>query len=172
MLPDRLFSTFQTASQGLAVQRENIAAAARNIANSSTSAPQGSKEIYRVQSVKTSPAGIDSFKRVLSESVGTLRKTDPRHFETSGAGRGVASGAGRSAAPHNLGPRFEIAESERFRFEYDPAHPDADDNGMVRYPDVDLVQEMTRLVSANRLYEANLSAIEAEKEIIKRSMEI
>jgi len=56
--------------------------------------------------------------------------------------------------------------------EYDPEHPDANEQGMVKYPDVDLVEEMTRMVSANRLYEANLSVIEAEKEIIKRSFEI
>ena len=39
-------------------------------------------------------------------------------------------------------------------------------------PQIGLVQEMAELVSANRLYEANLSSIQAEKEMIKRSMEI
>jgi flagellar basal-body rod protein FlgC len=43
---------------------------------------------------------------------------------------------------------------------------------MVKYPDVDMVQEMTRMVSANRLYEANLSVVQAEKSIIKSSFEI
>ena len=43
---------------------------------------------------------------------------------------------------------------------------------MVQYPDIDMVREMTEMVSANRLYEANLSSIEAEKEIIKRALEI
>jgi len=71
-----------------------------------------------------------------------------------------------------IGPEFEVTEQESYRYEFDPEHPDADENGMVRYPDVDLVREMTQLVSANRLYEANLSAVEAEKQIIKRSFEI
>jgi flagellar basal-body rod protein FlgC len=71
-----------------------------------------------------------------------------------------------------IGPEFEVVEQEKYRYEFDPNHPDADENGMVRYPDVDLVREMTQLVSANRLYEANLSAVEAEKQIIKRSFEI
>jgi len=65
-----------------------------------------------------------------------------------------------------------VVEQDKFRYEYDPKHPDADENGMVRYPDVDLIREMTQMVSANRLYEANLSSIEAEKEIIKRSFDI
>jgi len=72
----------------------------------------------------------------------------------------------------NLGPGLEVVEQDKFRYEYDPNHPDADENGMVRYPDVDLIREMTQMVSANRLYEANLSSIEAEKQIIKRAFEI
>jgi flagellar basal-body rod protein FlgC len=43
---------------------------------------------------------------------------------------------------------------------------------MVQYPDVDMVGEMAAMVSANRLYEANLSVIEAAKQIMKRSLEI
>ena len=71
-----------------------------------------------------------------------------------------------------LGPAFEVVEQEKFRYEYDPNHPDANENGMVRYPDIDMVKEMAVMVSANRLYEANLSSIEAEKEILKKSLEI
>ena len=72
----------------------------------------------------------------------------------------------------NLAPQFEVVEQDRFRYEYDPNHPDADENGMVRYPDIDMVKEMAEMVNANRLYEANLSSIEAEKDILKKSLEI
>jgi flagellar basal-body rod protein FlgC len=71
-----------------------------------------------------------------------------------------------------MGPEFQVKESDNFRFEFDPNHPDADENGMVKYPDVDLVREMTQLISANRMYEANLSSVQAEKEIIRKSLEI
>lgn len=168
MLPDRIFSTFQTASQGLAVQREKIAAASRNIANSATTAPPGSGGGYRTQSVQASSPGLETFERVLADSVSTLEWSDPRHLESPSAARGPL----RSSVPQSLGPQFNVVETGNFRYDYDPVHPDADENGMVQYPDVDLVQEMTRLVSANRLYEANISTIEAEKEILKRSMEI
>lgn len=166
MLPDRLFSTFQTALQGLTVQREKISVAARNIANAGTTAPAGSVNEYHVQRVDTSAPGFEPFRNVFIQSLTTLKTTDERHLQRSGA---VLS----SPDPvRGLGPAYEVAGSASFRYEYDPTHPDADENGMVRYPDVDLVQEMTRLVSANRLYEANLSVVQAEKEIIKRSMEI
>lgn len=164
MLPSRLSSTFQTASQGLAVQRERIAAASRNIANAQTSAPVGSKNFYRPQSVQTLGPDKQNFLSVLSESLPSLNRTNAKHF-TMGA-------EAIENKKNSLGPSFKVTEKESFRYEYDPNHPDADENGMVRYPDVDLVREMAEMVSANRLYEANLSSIAAEKEIIKRSMEI
>ncbi len=168
MLPDRIFSTFQTASQGLAVQREKIATASRNIANAGTSAPEGSNNIYRPQTVQTRAAGNENFKRVLLDSVSNLKSTNPKHISSQNAGNLPAQTSG---AP-SLGPEFEISEVNAFRYEFDPNHPDADENGMVRYPDIDLIREMTQMISANRLYEANLSSIEAEKEIIRRSLEI
>jgi len=161
MLPDRIFSTFKTASQGLALQRERLAVASRNIANANTSAPKGAQNIYRPQSVKSLGPDANNFKKVLRESVSAISRPESPDFQPPGA-----------AGHEGLGPSFEVEESDRFRYEYDPAHPDADENGMVRYPDVDLVHEMAAMVSANRLYEANLSSIEAEKQIIKRSLEI
>lgn len=100
--------------------------------------------------------------------MGSFKKTDTQHLDPY---RGPL-GSIDSQKKGGLGPQFDIEEKESFRFEFDPDHPDADENGMVRYPDIDLVREMAEMVSANRLYEANLSSIEAEKEIIKRSMEI
>lgn len=166
MLPDRIFSTFKTASQGLALQRKRLAVASRNIANANTSAPKGAQNIYRPQSVKSKAPEANNFKRVLRESVSSVTGLRTEGVATPGR---LAAG---QAPGEGLGPSFEVVEQDRFRYEYDPGHPDADENGMVRYPDIDLVHEMAAMVSANRLYEANLSSIEAEKQIIKRSLEI
>ncbi|MDI6401989.1 flagellar basal body rod C-terminal domain-containing protein [Balneolaceae bacterium ANBcel3] len=168
MLPDRIFSTFQTASQGMAVQREKISAASQNIANASTSAPEGSPDVYRPQSVQGSIGNRQDFQRMLLDNVSSLRTTNPGHLSRPG----VATSSHFPGSPSGLGPQAHISQADSFRHEYDPNHPDADENGMVRYPDIDLIKEMTQMVSANRLYEANLSAIEAEKQIIKRSLEI
>ncbi len=168
MLPDRLSSVFRTAAQGLAVQREKISVASQNIANSQTSSPQGSSSVYRPQTVQTSAPIRNNFRNVLMESVSTLNTTNTNHISSPGA-TSDSEGVRQSG---NLGPSMEVVEQDKFRYEYDPKHPDADENGMVRYPDVDLIREMTQMVSANRLYEANLSSIEAEKEIIKRSFDI
>lgn len=55
---------------------------------------------------------------------------------------------------------------------YDPTHPDADANGYVTYPNVDLVVEMTNMMSATRSYEANLAVIDASKQMAQRALDI
>jgi flagellar basal-body rod protein FlgC len=55
---------------------------------------------------------------------------------------------------------------------YDPTHPDADANGYVTYPNVDLVVEMTNMMSATRSYEANLSMIDAAKRMALKALDI
>ncbi len=56
--------------------------------------------------------------------------------------------------------------------EYDPAHPDADENGYVSYPNVNLVTEMTNLIDASRAYEANITAFEASKSMAQTGLQI
>ena len=55
---------------------------------------------------------------------------------------------------------------------YDPAHPDADDDGYVYYPNVNIVTEMTDLIDASRSYEANATAFKASKEIAVKGLEM
>ena len=55
---------------------------------------------------------------------------------------------------------------------YDPTHPDADENGFVTYSNVNLVVEMTNMLSATRSYEANLSTLSATRRMALRALEI
>ena len=55
---------------------------------------------------------------------------------------------------------------------YDPTHPDADKDGYVSYPNVNLVEEMVSMLNANRSYEANTSAVKASKEMALKALEI
>ncbi len=54
----------------------------------------------------------------------------------------------------------------------DPSHPDADEKGIVLYPNVDLATEMVDAIAAVRAYEANISAIEATKSIVAASLRL
>jgi flagellar basal-body rod protein FlgC len=55
---------------------------------------------------------------------------------------------------------------------YDPAHPDADADGYVTYPNVNIVTEMTNMLSATRSYEAGLAVVEAAKRMALKALEI
>ena len=147
-------SLFQTAASGLEVQKKRLEAAAQNIANSRVSSTTGSIG-YQIKSVSSKGPEDTDFLNVFQNQL-----------------EGPESIIDGSDSANNLGPTSEIVETAKYRYEYDPSHPDADENGMVQYPDVDMVREMASMVSANRLYEANLSVIEAAKQIMKRSMEI
>ena len=54
----------------------------------------------------------------------------------------------------------------------DPEHPDADENGYVRMPNVDMIKETTDAMAATRSYEANITAFNAVKLMAQKAMEI
>lgn len=58
------------------------------------------------------------------------------------------------------------------RWVYDPQHPDANEEGYVAYPQVEVVQEMVDLISASRSYEANVTALNTAKAMNKKALEI
>jgi flagellar basal-body rod protein FlgC len=55
---------------------------------------------------------------------------------------------------------------------YNPEHPDADANGYVHMPNVDIAKEMVDMISASRSYEANVTALNASKAMISKALEI
>ncbi len=65
-----------------------------------------------------------------------------------------------------------ILSEARFRRVYDPQHPDADPDGFVTMPDINLATEMTDLISAVRAYEANVAALNALRQMAQRALEL
>lgn len=63
-------------------------------------------------------------------------------------------------------------DSRDFRYEFNPSHPDADENGYVRMPNIEVVQEMVDMMSAFRAYEANITAFNTMKDMAVRTLEI
>lgn len=55
---------------------------------------------------------------------------------------------------------------------YDPTHPDANEEGYVAYPNINLMEEMTNMIQATRSYEANVQAIQATKDMALSALEI
>ncbi len=55
---------------------------------------------------------------------------------------------------------------------YEPEHPDADEQGYVEYPNVDMLVEMSDLITASRAYESNVDTLNAQKSMISKALEI
>jgi flagellar basal-body rod protein FlgC len=55
---------------------------------------------------------------------------------------------------------------------HDPSHPDADVDGYVSYPDINVLQEMVDLMTATRAYEANTNVVEATRDMAMRALDI
>ena len=58
------------------------------------------------------------------------------------------------------------------QLKYDPQHPDADKNGYVAMPNINLIEEMVNMMSATRSYEANVTAVKATKNMALKALEI
>lgn len=88
----------------------------------------------------------------------------------------VAPGAAATVWRVGAGADFATAALDHgdadVRQVYDPTHPMADKAGMVRYPAVDMVEEMTTLMTASRGYEANVRAFNFLRGMLQRAIEI
>mgnify|MGYP001256504890 CR=1 FL=1 len=65
-----------------------------------------------------------------------------------------------------------VNDTRPFITKYDPQHPDANENGYVLMPNVNIVKEMVDMMSATRNYEANVTAINATKSMALKALEI
>ncbi len=77
------------------------------------------------------------------------------------------------AAPQGLQAEVDVAEdASEFRVVYDPGHPDADEAGYVLMPNVNPITEMVDMITASRAYEANVSAVQAAKDMFNDALKI
>jgi len=88
------------------------------------------------------------------------------HSRFPGAPSNTRSGPGGVRVVH-IG-----RDMSEFKLDYNPSHPDADENGYVRLPNVEVVQEMTDMMAAYRAYEANITALNAFKDMAVKTLEI
>ena len=65
-----------------------------------------------------------------------------------------------------------VEDKSPFQMVYNPSHPDADENGNLYKPNIDLIVEMTNMVMARRAFEANLSAIKSTRQMAIKALEI
>lgn len=141
-----LFTAFDISGSGMSAQRLRTDIISQNIANvNTTSTSKGTP--YRRKTVVFEEKGVQSFGEVLASTAGLV-----------GSGVKVTS-----IVEDHVNPMSMV---------YDPSHPDADENGYVTYPNVNVVTEMTNLIDASRSYEANVTAFNASKSMATKGLEI
>ncbi len=65
-----------------------------------------------------------------------------------------------------------VEDKKPFKMVYDPGHPDANKNGYVAYPNIDVVEEMINLISASRSFEANVTAFNSAKDMVLKTLDL
>ncbi len=80
--------------------------------------------------------------------------------------------ANQDGAPGGVKVQEVVDDDSELRKVYEPDHPDADPEGYVEYPNVNIVMEMVDLIAASRAYEANSAVLEAAKSGFLRSLQI
>ena len=143
-----LFTGMNINASGMSAERLRLDVISENIANAKTTrtkegGPYVRKNVIFTEKVSTA----DSFGEVLNRTI-------------SGIGNGVKVTAITKDTDKDM------------NLVYEPSHPDADENGYVLYPNVNIVTEMTDLIDASRAFEANTTAFEASKNVASRGLSI
>ncbi len=105
-------------------------------------------------------------------NINTVRSTDQVAFQARLVVAG-ARGYQNGGIGEGVAVRGVLAGGDpEGRLAYDPFHPLADENGMVRRPDIDLSEQMTNLIIAQRAYQANVTVFERARDSYLRALEI
>jgi flagellar basal-body rod protein FlgC len=148
-----IFHGLNTSASALTTQRLRMDVVSSNMANAETTRAKmvdGEWQPYRRKMVVTQPNEKQPFSKMLNQSMS--RQTDS-------LGNGVkVSGI--------------INDQTPFKQVYDPEHPDANEQGYVQLPNVDPLREMVDLMSATRSYEANVTTLNASKNMLLKALEI
>jgi len=166
------FNAFDIAGSGMTAQRIKMDTIASNIANINTTRnPDGTKGVYIKKNV--------AFRSVLADQL----SRGPSNFSDNSTDGTFIPATGEfhinTGIALNEGHRFkgvevsEIYETQNpVKIVYDPSHPDADEDGYVELPNVNVVEEMVGMVSASKAYQANAAAAENVKTMIQAAMNI
>ena len=159
-------TSFNISASGLSIQRKKMNLIAENIANSNTTKTE-TGEIYKRKIMKIEKTGGNVLSNPIENtSTLKLKGTKQAHIATGNSNSLPVAGS-------QPGLEFDVVEDKSAGDQvYMPDHPDADENGYVTMPNVNVITEMVEMIAASRSYEANLTALHASKQMAKDSLEI
>ena len=143
-----IFSGMNINASGMSAQRLRMDVISENIANADTTRTKEGGPYVRKNVIVTEKVSVqNSFGQVLNRTI-----------------NGIGNGVKATAIVKDTDTDMNLV--------YDPSHPDADENGYVLYPNVNIVTEMTDLIDATRSFEANATAFDASKTIASKGLSI
>ncbi|NLK73540.1 MAG: flagellar basal body rod protein FlgC [Clostridiales bacterium] len=140
----KIFKTFEISASGLTAEKLRMDTIASNIANSTTTRTEDGGPYRRKIAV---------FKENLEKEINRVSN------KTETISKGVKVEA-------------IVEDNTPFKRVYDPNHPDADEEGYVEMPNVNVLNEMVDMIAATRAYEANVTALNASKAMFLKALEL
>ena len=130
-----MFDAFNVNASGLTAQRYRMDVISQNVANANTTRTEdGTPYVRKIVTFEEKQGSFGTFSSVFGSA--------SERFKSHGV---------------KVSGTYEDKSTEG-KMVYDPSHPDADENGYVTYPNVNIITEMTNLIDASRSYEANATA--------------
>ncbi len=166
------FNIFDIAGSGMTAQRAKMDTIASNIANiHTTRRPDGSKGVYVKKDVSFRTIYEESVNRGFSnfQSNNPDAQFDPRTGNLL-INANIALNQGMVTGGVQVEQIYE--REDGIKTVYDPSHPDADEEGYVDLPNVNIVEEMVDMIAASRAYEANATVAENVKSMMQSAMNI
>ena len=139
-------TAMEIAASGLSAARQRMNLTASNLANANTTRAADGGPYQRKDLVVSTAEVVSPFKDVLRNEI-----------EQQARGVAVTGIATDTRAPRTV---------------YDPSHPDADAEGIVRLPNINMVEEMVDMITASRLYEAGITSIKSVKAMADKALSI
>lgn len=134
-------------SSGLTAERVRMDVISNNIANANVT--------------RTSEEGGGPYRRQMP--VFSVRNQSGKYFAMKNMNESIPGGVSVAGI---------VEDDSEPRVVYDPSHPDANKDGYVAYPNVNVVREMVDMITCSRAYEANVTAMTSAKNMILRALDI
>lgn len=142
-----LLTSLRISSSGLSANKKRMNAISSNIANAQTTRTAEGGPYRPKEVVFGAEPSRRSFSEILSNEISG---TAPKEVYVA-----------------------EVISSDRPPIlKYEPHHPDANEQGYVAYPNINVMQEMANMISASRSYEANINAMNTAKSMAMKALEI
>ena len=138
-----LLTAMKISGSGMSLQRTRMNVISSNLANvNTTRTPEGGPYHKKMVVAEAAPVQEGVFSQTLDGAIREARVVEVKDDKS---------------AP---------------RMVYDPSHPDADENGYVATPNVNVMEEMLDMINASRSFEANAAAVNTAKTMAQRALEI